>query len=199
MATASVTYSFSGGGNAAASQVNQDFSDVVTFLNNSVLHVDGSKQLTGQLSLLSGTDPTADDHAARKKYVDKRALSYARTNPSAVLGFTASTEVASVTITDPGYDISVGGDFQAFLTVVSPDATMLAGVSLYVDGVMKTTKQVSTTTTAQSLSIHLPQTTHSTGTNCVVKAYIQRIAGSGYYSTNAGSTLTWLEVGYAKA
>ena len=199
MATASVTYSFSGGGNAAASAVNQDFSDVVTFLNNSVLHVDGSKQLTGQLSLLSGTDPTADDHAARKKYVDVKRTTYQRVNPAAVYGFNASTEVASLTITDPGYNITVNGVFQVYLTVASPDITMQAGISVFVDGAMVSTMQLPTINGTQSLAIPFPQTSHTTGTNCVVKAYIARLSGTGYYSTNAGSATTWLEVGWTKA
>jgi hypothetical protein len=55
-----------------ASQVNQNFTDLVTFLNNSVVHRDGSVALTAALSL-AAADPTANDHAARKSYVDNKA------------------------------------------------------------------------------------------------------------------------------
>lgn len=71
MATASVTYTFTGGGNAVASEVNTDFTDIVNFLNNDVLHVDGSKPMGAALTLVNA-DPVNDNDAARKKYVDDR-------------------------------------------------------------------------------------------------------------------------------
>lgn len=69
MATASVTYSFTALTKAQAAQVNQNFSELVTFANNSTVHVDGSKSMTGALTL-PNADPTNNNHAARKKYVD---------------------------------------------------------------------------------------------------------------------------------
>ena len=70
MAIAAVTYSFTTATTAVAAQVNQDFTDVVTFLNSNVVHVDGSKTMTGQLALLAA-DPTTANQAARKSYVDQ--------------------------------------------------------------------------------------------------------------------------------
>lgn len=69
MATASVTYTFTALTKAQASQVNQNFTNLTTFLNDDVVHVDGSKSMTGALTL-PASDPTNDSHAARKKYVD---------------------------------------------------------------------------------------------------------------------------------
>jgi hypothetical protein len=51
MATASVTNTFANSTTADATEVNTNFSDLVTFLNNSVVHLDGSKTLTGTLVL----------------------------------------------------------------------------------------------------------------------------------------------------
>lgn len=51
MATASVTNSFTNGTTADATEVNTNFSDLVTFLNNSVVHRDGSKAMTAALPM----------------------------------------------------------------------------------------------------------------------------------------------------
>jgi hypothetical protein len=51
MATASVTNTFVNGAVAQASEVNTNFSDLVTFLNASVVHVDGSKAMSGALAM----------------------------------------------------------------------------------------------------------------------------------------------------
>lgn len=51
MATASVTNSFVNGTTADATEVNTNFTDLVTFLNSSVVHVDGSKAMTGALAM----------------------------------------------------------------------------------------------------------------------------------------------------
>lgn len=69
MATASKTYTFVAGTTAEASKVNQNFDDLVGFLNNSVVHADGSVAFSG-IPSLPGTNPTADNQAARKAYVD---------------------------------------------------------------------------------------------------------------------------------
>lgn len=49
-------------------EVNTNFDDIATFLNSQVMHLDGSKTMTGALTL-SGA-PTQDLHAATKLYVD---------------------------------------------------------------------------------------------------------------------------------
>lgn len=69
MSTITKRYDFSAGTNAASSEVNVNFDDIIAFLNNNVLHVDGSKAMTGLLTLKAAS-PTSDNHAARKKYVD---------------------------------------------------------------------------------------------------------------------------------
>lgn len=73
MATLSLTYTFADGTTAVAGHVNQNFTDVKNFVNNSVVHKDGSTTMTGQLTL-PGSDPSTANHAARKSYVDSAAL-----------------------------------------------------------------------------------------------------------------------------
>lgn len=51
MATASVTNSFTNSTTADANEVNTNFADLVTFLNGSVVHVDGSKAMTAALPM----------------------------------------------------------------------------------------------------------------------------------------------------
>lgn len=53
MATASVTTDFVNGTIIESAEVDQNFTDLVTFLNVSVVHVDGSKAMTGLLTLHS--------------------------------------------------------------------------------------------------------------------------------------------------
>lgn len=69
MAVASVTYTFTALTKALPAQVNQNFANLTAFLNTDVVHVDGSKAMTGALTL-PNSSPTNDSHAARKKYVD---------------------------------------------------------------------------------------------------------------------------------
>lgn len=70
MATASVTYVFSNGTNADGTQVNSNFSSVLQFLNSEVVHRDASIAFT-QIPILPGVDPSSDNQAARKLYVDR--------------------------------------------------------------------------------------------------------------------------------
>ena len=49
MATASVTNTFVNAAASSAAAMNTNFADLVTFLNGSVIHVDGSKAMTGAL------------------------------------------------------------------------------------------------------------------------------------------------------
>lgn len=69
MATASVSYTFVNGDPNDGPQVSQNFTDLVTFLNNSVVHKDGSTTMTGAL-VLPASDPVSANQAARKSYVD---------------------------------------------------------------------------------------------------------------------------------
>lgn len=58
--------------NIAPNQVNANFDDIVSFINNELIHKDGTRAMTAHLSLLAA-DPASDNQAARKAYVDAKA------------------------------------------------------------------------------------------------------------------------------
>jgi microcystin-dependent protein len=70
MATASISYVFTNGTNADGVQVNSNFSSILTFLNTEVIQRDASIAFTN-IPILPGSDPSTDNQAARKAYVDK--------------------------------------------------------------------------------------------------------------------------------
>jgi len=70
MATASISYVFTNGTNADGVQVNSNFSSILSFLNTEVIQRDASVAFTA-IPVLPGSDPTLDNQAARKSYVDK--------------------------------------------------------------------------------------------------------------------------------
>ena len=69
MATSSKTYTFVTSTAAEAAEVNTNFDEIHSFLNNSVAHLDGSKTFTG-IPVLPSSDPTTSNQATRKGYVD---------------------------------------------------------------------------------------------------------------------------------
>jgi len=81
MATLIKQFTFVAETDILPNQVNANFDDMYTFINNSVVHVDGSKAMTAALTL-PAADPTSDNQAARKAYVDARVAT--RADPAAV-------------------------------------------------------------------------------------------------------------------
>lgn len=70
MATASITYTFTNGTNADGVQVNSNFNSILSFLNSEVIQRDASVSFTN-IPLLPSSNPTLDNQAARKYYVDQ--------------------------------------------------------------------------------------------------------------------------------
>ncbi len=93
MATASVTYSFAPLTLAESSEVNQNFQDVITFLNGSTMHRDASSAFT---AVPSGpaTNPTSANQLARKAYVDVPRYVGSRTGLATVSTGVAGSYVA---------------------------------------------------------------------------------------------------------
>lgn len=60
---------FSNGTNADATKVNDNFDTVATYVNSNAVLKDGTVSFTGVVTGPS-TDPSLDNHLARKKYVD---------------------------------------------------------------------------------------------------------------------------------
>jgi len=203
MATASVTYpTFTANTDAKASEVQQNFTDLVNFLNNEAIQKDGSKAMTGQLSLVG--NPTLDAHAARKKYVDDYIPRVANTTVAAASGIASGTAVATLTITDPGYDIDLWGFATVNCTVSS--ALSYWGMVVTVSGVSGTNAGLvvpfPSSTAALSIGVPIRKVTHSTGSNTVVTLTLVRFTGSGTITiVNLGSeqaAYNSLEVQYRK-
>lgn len=68
-ANSSVTYNFVAGTPSVADNVDQNFTDITTWINTNAVHLDGSKAFT---AVPSGpaVDPTSANQLARKAYVD---------------------------------------------------------------------------------------------------------------------------------
>lgn len=73
MATVNNMNTFNAGEQAIAADVNANFTNLTDFVQDEVVHLDGSRQMTGQL-LLENASPTQNNHAARKKYVDDQIV-----------------------------------------------------------------------------------------------------------------------------
>ena len=69
MASLAVTYDFVEDTSIDPDQMNQNFTDVIDFVNTSVVHADGSIAFTG-IPSLPASDPTTANQASRKSYVD---------------------------------------------------------------------------------------------------------------------------------
>lgn len=96
MATPQITYTFLGGTLAKASEVNQNFADIVSFLSSSVIHRDASVAFTAVPSGPS-TDPTSNNQFTRKRYVDTRDQAVQDTVPK-VLGVGKRTTDAAIAL-----------------------------------------------------------------------------------------------------
>jgi hypothetical protein len=70
-ANVSVTYNFVAGTPAVADNVDQNFTDIVNWVNTNAVHLDGSKAFT---AVPSGpaSDPTSANQLTRKAYVDAK-------------------------------------------------------------------------------------------------------------------------------
>lgn len=71
MATLSVTYNFAPNTLAEADKVDQNFTDIVSFVNTNCIQKDASLAFT---NIPSGpaSDPSGDNQFARKRYVDRK-------------------------------------------------------------------------------------------------------------------------------
>lgn len=114
MATASVTYTFSPNTLVKSSEANTNFSDVVSFLNGSVVHKDGTIAFTGVPSG-PASDPVSDNQYSRKAYVDKRT-GIAVCTRTATIGDSGSyqslTSLWTLSLNNPSSIASLPDDLQ---------------------------------------------------------------------------------------
>lgn len=135
MATASVTNTFVAGTSAVASEVNTNFSDLVSFLNNSVIHKDGSKSMTGALAMGSNritglATGTATTDAAQLGQV---AMSDYVVLGSPITITTSGVTVVTLTVNSPaegmGVIYSIGPITQSGVTYNSGTVAVRMSVS----------------------------------------------------------------------
>lgn len=190
MASASVTNSFVDMTTALASEANQNFDDLTDFLNTNVVHKDGQVAMTGSLTLPSA--PTNSLHAATKAYVDKYRTRYEQNLPGAG-NFVTGDTIATLTITDPGYDINV---WVAGSVLANAQTLAFWEIQCYTDGV-KTGGIIiphASLGTNQTYAVLGRVTAHTTGTNCTILVKVARSSGSGNFdvaaNTGANNLLT---------
>jgi hypothetical protein len=118
MATAAVTYTFSANTLIESAQANTNFSDLVDFLNQEVIHKDGSIAFT---VIPSGPaeDPTGDNQFARKAYFDTRLGS-----------LRIGGGVASVTTDSEGYATVTHGLGWTPLGVLATGKSPMSGATV---------------------------------------------------------------------
>ena len=123
MATLTLPYVFVPGALAKASEVNSNFDAVKDFLEDSIVHRDASRAFTG-IPMLPASDPTSDNHAARKGYVDPAI---------GVATFSGETE----TSLSPSWPVKeINGFSQLFArgVTVSNDGITLTKPGIYIIG-----------------------------------------------------------------
>lgn len=129
MSSLTKTYTFIAATTIEPSEVNQNFDDIVSFVNESVAHLDGPT-FTGPV-VLPAVSPTSDNHAARKKYIDDQltssAAATAATAASALA--TAVSNAASATTAARLAAPKVGGGSASGVSNVAGDITFAHGLA----------------------------------------------------------------------
>lgn len=191
MATAEITYVFSNGTSADAGQVDQNFADLVAFLNTEVLQIDGSVAMVGALTLPGA--PTNVNHAVTKAYSDDGppALQLATVAPadeaSAVVGVSQGWGAPSdvITITNPSRSVALLMQLTGYADIeAGTSATAQCWISYSLDGGSTfSTGQVAVASVNATnperavLATHKAAVGTPTG-NIVVKAILLQTGGS---------------------
>lgn len=142
MSTVNKTYNFLPATDIESAEVNQNFDDVVNYVNDEVIVRDASKAFTA-IPSGPGTDPTSPDQFARKQYVDQRVKidgstpftgipSGPATNPSTANQFTRKQYVDDSAVTPLTFRPSMaatGQIIKATDAVVTTDASGQATVN----------------------------------------------------------------------
>ena len=183
----SVTYSFTAGNPARASEVNQNFADLVSYINSSVMLTSGvafTQTPSGPAS-----DPTTDDQLARKLYVDNAVK--ART------GFGMQRPTTTAQITDANFNASA---YQVF-----SEASWVVGTAGTVDVLVWATMTISNNNAATTGDWVLEYTTDATAasptyTSIYTVTTNQSLASTGYtYSPNLNTAFSGFPFSFTAA
>lgn len=96
MATATVTYTFTNGQSADALQVNANFSDILTFINNSLVQTDGSTVLANN----AVTTAKINDGAVTSAKIADGNVTVAKIAAEAWTAWTPTVKQSSTTLTN---------------------------------------------------------------------------------------------------
>lgn len=128
MATAAVTYTFAPLTLIESAKGNTNFQDLVTFLNNQVIHADASKVFTA-VPTGPAVDPVSDNQFTRKKYVDAPFLRATATTAALSAGalqsvtpngggnWAISVNRGSWTLNNTGFLLPENGSYLAGFTL----------------------------------------------------------------------------------
>ena len=146
MSTVNKTYNFLPATDIESAEVNQNFDDVVNYVNAEVIVRDASKAFTA-IPSGPGTDPTSPDQFARKQYVDQRVKidgstpftgipSGPATNPSTANQFTRKQYVDDSAVTPLTFRPSMANTGQIIKARDAVVVTNYLGEAtvLFVDG-----------------------------------------------------------------
>lgn len=154
------------GGGGSALSVNVDDSTIEVATDTLQVKADG----IGIDHILLDEDPTDDTDATRKSYVDAKVPTITGAQVGTATTYASGSTVATVTITDPGYNIELWGWATVHASAsASPSWWQL---QILVDGTLQSTLVVPFVELApgigQSIGVPMKRTTHSTGTNCSI-------------------------------
>ena len=200
MSTVNKTYNFLPATDIESAEVNQNFDDVVNYVNAEVIVRDASKAFTA-IPSGPGTDPTSPDQFARKQYVDQRVKidgstpftgipSGPATNPSTANQFTRKQYVDDSAVTPLTFRPSMAATGQIIKAkdeVVTTDAfghatvTFVGAFPTALDTVVVTSGDAGVPT--QFMSIHAKNTSSFTvrcftidvASNALVRAISQGV------------------------
>lgn len=164
MSTIAVTYSFANSTPADASQVNQNFSDLVQYINANCVTKDAALAFTGVPSG-PATDPTSANHLVRKAYFDQREVK----NRHANYGLNGNANAGGTTLTffdiaDPGYNILVWGTGSGiFNPATQLDTANLWEMEVKINGVARAGLRIPVMVNLQSMAVAVPAFTVATG------------------------------------
>lgn len=140
MATAAITYTFVANTLITASEANTNFQDLVDFLNQEVVHKDGSVAFTAHASG-PASNPTTDNQYSRKAFVDAGDLARVKRGADTMAALVGgSTDFTTKQLLFQGGYKEVLTDGNGFTTVTFPTAfptgllTFVACGADYTDG-----------------------------------------------------------------
>lgn len=191
MSTATITYTdFVNGTPAEADQVDQNFDDILNYINTEVIVRDAAVAFT---SIPSGpnSDPTTANQFTRKQYVDQYSIPVYQSQGAAIDIQTqpvAENQLlfgggSAVVITDPGYNLTLTG--QGFVTLVPSTANNPLNIwecKVKVNGTIQSVFRIPLVgATGQSVPFVLPATNVSTGGgNHTIQLFTENVSGTGY-------------------